>query len=402
MRHLLSVLDHDMKHTLVKWTGALALALCVTHSQFELSWGADGASLKVNPPEVGAPPAPGSTWPATPQDTSPQDDSSVVPSDEQAGTADIDSASTSDEVESAESILDDAWDAGLDSLSESAAAATDETVELSVDPGRQPVLPADRPAWVASPPDLSTDTHRLFVGSVPASDPEAAASALNPALIANLHSYIDDHVLNERGAAAELDLTSTFIRKNLMNQQSRVMLELNTPGEPMFQEWVTLEISPEQRAQFQQWHQEVVQRNRLAPIGIGLAGLLGLVGFTHVLLRRKHGLSTVQPLTGNGIVANENIPRAKSSGWGSIFAFLAVTGVLAIGFPLLLGLFFISARHEQTSFVMPKVTVKSHGQSHSQSEIYTVGEDNAGSESSDHRQEFIIETNGQTIHVKRR
>lgn len=173
---------------------------------------------------------------------------------------------------------------------------TNETVELSVEPGTQPLLPADRPAWIGADPDYSGEVHRLYVGSTAVTDPEEVDTALDVPLMAALRNYLDDQVLNSLGAADGLNLNEAFIRRNLIPGPEGVVLKLNTSGEPMYQKWVAVEVTPTQRDMFRQWYREAVQRDRMKPLVASLAGLLGLVGLTHLLLRRKHGLPSSQPL----------------------------------------------------------------------------------------------------------
>lgn len=173
---------------------------------------------------------------------------------------------------------------------------TNETVELSVEPGTQPLLPADRPAWIGADPDYSGEVHRLYVGSTAVTDPEEVDTALDVPLLAALRNYLDDQVLNSLGAADGLNLNEAFIRRNLIPDPEGVVLKLNTSGEPMYQKWVAVEVTPTQRDMFRQWYREAVQRDRMKPLVASLAGLLGLVGLTHLLLRRKHGLPSSQPL----------------------------------------------------------------------------------------------------------
>ncbi|MFN3190057.1 MAG: hypothetical protein ACE361_05995 [Aureliella sp.] len=214
---------------------------------------------------------------------------------------------------------------------------SDEVVELSVEPGTEPVLPEDVPAWIMAKPDYSTEVHRIVVDSEVVGDPDEVDAALDRRLVAAVKNYIDDKVFNARGESDILDVDARFIRRNLINDAQGEVLELNASGEPMFKKWVMVEITPEQREYFQQKHRESMQLGRLAPLTAGLVALLGVVGFSHLLLRRKHGLATAQPLAGDGLVANPVSAATKRSG-GGILGFLLlgfgllVSGVLLLGF----------------------------------------------------------------------
>lgn len=166
---------------------------------------------------------------------------------------------------------------------------------LSVEPGSVPLLPADKPAWVGSPPDLSSKQHRVFVGSSPEATPEAAEQSLDAAIEVALREYIDAHVLNESGASARLPITADYARKNLLLEPAGYLAELTTSDGPMFQKWVILEVSPEQREQFNVWHIEAIQRTRLGKIGFGLLLLLTSTGSAHLILSRRNRFSAPPP-----------------------------------------------------------------------------------------------------------
>ncbi len=160
---------------------------------------------------------------------------------------------------------------------------------LSVEPGLRPILPADRPAWVGSAPDYTSAQHHLYVGSLPTSDESDADEALDAPLIAAVRNYIDQEVVNEHSASSRMPIDAEFIRRNLIDDPSGYMCELSTGQGPMFQKWVTVRVTPEQREQFAQWHTEATQRKRLTPLGLGLVSALALVSLSHMVLRRHHG-----------------------------------------------------------------------------------------------------------------
>lgn len=166
--------------------------------------------------------------------------------------------------------------------------------ELSVEPRTLPLLPDDAPAWVGSLPNLTDDVHRLFVGGQIAETESEAAQGLDTALVMAVRQYVEEDLLRSAGTGAALSekLTADYVWKNLIDHQSGYVAKLNTAGQPMYQKWVTVSITPEQRAEIQRWHREVLQRERLAPIGLGVTSLLGCVGLMHLILRRKPGAVT--------------------------------------------------------------------------------------------------------------
>ncbi len=165
--------------------------------------------------------------------------------------------------------------------------------ELSVEPGTLDLLPDDAPAWVGSPPDLSQDVHRLFVGGQIAESEVEAAEGLDASLVRAIRQYVEKHLLHQAGSSRGLStkLTADYVWKNLIDHRSGYVAKLNTPGQPMYQKWVTVSITPEQRGEMQRWHREALQLQRLAPIGVGFTSLLACVGLLHLILRRKPGLN---------------------------------------------------------------------------------------------------------------
>lgn len=182
--------------------------------------------------------------------------------------------------------------AGLSSSSwsdgKSSKTRSEENHELSVEPGALQLLPDDAPAWVGSLPDLTGDVHRLFVGGHIAESASEAAEGLDTPLVTAVNQYIDTHLLARNRAARALTrkITADYVWKNLVDERAGYIARLNTPGQPMFQKWVSVSVTPEQRAAILRWDREAQQRERLAPIGLGLVSLLGGVGLLHLILRR--------------------------------------------------------------------------------------------------------------------
>lgn len=182
--------------------------------------------------------------------------------------------------------------------------------ELSVEPSSQPLLPADAPAWVGAPVNISADVHYLYVSGQIADSESDAAEQIDDELVAAVSSYID-HVLLDTSAngrnrwelSRDLDaadrltgraagflrkkLTADFIWKNMVDDPAGYMARLNTSGIPMFQKWVTVSITPEQRAMIMRWDREATQSARLAPVGVGVLGLLGSVGLLHLIIKGR-------------------------------------------------------------------------------------------------------------------
>lgn len=181
---------------------------------------------------------------------------------------------------------------GLDTGSESAKVvdAAPTVRELSVEPGTLPLLPEDRPAWVAAEPDYSTDVHRLVVGSLVGDSESDIDRMLDEPLMAAVHTYVAMRVLDRDETPADgllSRLNEKYIRKNLIDDPQGYVAKLSTSGGAMYQKWVMVSITPAQRTQMRSWQRDAVQMERLVPIGLGLAGLLGLVSISHLVLQRS-------------------------------------------------------------------------------------------------------------------
>jgi hypothetical protein len=166
---------------------------------------------------------------------------------------------------------------------------------LSVEPGAHPLLPADRPAWVGAAPDFSGEIHRFYVESIPVANRDKVDEALDERLVEAVRTYAEQEVFQREGAADDLDMSVDYIRRNLINEPDGYVAELTTSDGPMYQKWVTLEVTPAQRDQLQQWHRESLQRERMSQVAVGLIALFGVVGLLHVVIRGRHVPATSQP-----------------------------------------------------------------------------------------------------------
>lgn len=182
--------------------------------------------------------------------------------------------------------------------------------ELSVEPGSQPLLPADAPAWVGAPANTSGDVHYLYVSGQIADSESEAAELIDDELVAAVFRYIDQTLFDSSSTGShpwefgrDLDatdrlasraaglmrkkVTPDFIWKNMVDNPAGYTASLNVSGIPMFQKWITVSITPEQRAMIMRWDREARQSARLAPVGVGVLGLLGSVGLLHLIIRGR-------------------------------------------------------------------------------------------------------------------
>ncbi len=175
------------------------------------------------------------------------------------------------EVASAEDLTDAAK---LDTVASTPKADVNQIRELSVEPETQPWLPENRPAWVGAPVDTSTSNHRIYVGSFPVSNEAELDEALDQPMVAAVYAYLSEHVF-EGENANRLKLTSEFIRQNLVDPSAEFVSERATREGLVYQKWVALVVSPEQRAHFQKEMNSLIQRDRMTGLGLGVLGFWG-------------------------------------------------------------------------------------------------------------------------------
>lgn len=203
---------------------------------------------------------------------------------------------------------------------------------LSVKPGVKPLLPEDHPRWITESPDYKTEIHRMAVGSIPTPSVEDVDHSLDEPLLARMYDYIDQQVLRDANGSTRVQdkVTVKYIWNNLIDDKSGYVAELNTSEGPMYQKWVSVNVSEKQRQQLSQWNSEAIQRERLKPLGLGLLSLFGLVAVTHLALRRRHGSPAAVVQQPQAIVESQ-IPAPRKSG-------MKVIGILACIFaiPLIL------------------------------------------------------------------
>ncbi len=207
---------------------------------------------------------------------------------------------------------------------------------LSVEPGSRPLLPEDRPTWVGASPELSSNQHYLYVGSIPVSSASEAETALDEPLVAAVHTYIDEEVIRKFGASQAIPVDAGFIRKNLIDDPSGYLAELSTSEGSMYQKWVKVRITPEQRQQFHVWHKQAMQRERLGPLGTVLFLLVGSVALSHLVLRRWHGPANL-PVVNHQTAQEPHGAIASSAGsltwlWVTFFCILVLPALFLLSF----------------------------------------------------------------------
>lgn len=226
-----------------------------------------------------------------------------------------------------------------DMLPESFAAseeAAESPKELSVEPGNDPLQPKSQaPKWIAATPQLDRDTHTLVVASMASSKRSRVEQELDMPLCRTVIDYVNNDLADD-DTSVDLSryVTANFIRKNLIDAPEGYIEEISTSKGPMYQKWVQVNITPEQQKQLRRWHTEAVQAKRLPPIGFALAGLLGLVGLTHVVLRRRH-----PAVIATAVSESEVQPVAQRHGFMRVVFGLGILGLGVVGIGLVGSLF---------------------------------------------------------------
>ncbi len=317
----------------------LSIAIFLMPLNVRLSCGQDGVSLAVEKPAQGQAPIP----PVPP----------AIPPIAEESAAVVSGAEISSEEEIG---LGAAIEASEQKLTN---AASEEPVPLSVAP-REPIYPDDMPAWINQAPDYSTPIHRLFVGSEPVADEADLDQALQIPLMAAVLDYLDDQVFHEDGVASELGITADYIQSNLVSNHNGYTVALNSLDGKMYEKWVTLEIHPLQRANFERMRAEATRLSRIPVVLLCLLGVVGIMGISHLFLRRGNSLPTQEPLAGQNLVAQEMPARQSrgNAGVASVAIGLIFTGgVLLIGGMLFLSLFAFGVERHFRDDAFPRTMV---------------------------------------------
>lgn len=358
--------QHLPRHNWLGWIALLAFASLFSPINIHIVIAQDAPEIVVVPADPGEPPAPPTTLetpaPAAPTfapEATAEHGSTLVVGPTPAATAaqipnvPVASSEVSSEAEIGKLIPNHE----LHTAPSEAPKADPESVRtLSVEPGVRPMLPADRPAWVGASPDYSSPQHRLYIGSLPTTDERDADEALDEPLMATVRNYIDQEVVNQVGASFKMPVDAAFIRRNLIDDPAGYVCELTTSQGSMFQKWVTVRVTPEQRELFTKWHTEAAQRTRLAPIGLGLVSVLALVSLTHMVLRR-HGASPL-PLV-NQHATEPAVAVRTSRSWTALKVLGFLVLMMIPAFFVLAALLFTVGYRQTATEVEPHISGRS-------------------------------------------
>jgi hypothetical protein len=317
------------------WIAMLLLLCCamVTDVNIQIVI-AQEAAATASAPDEGVSPSPEVAVVVEPA-SAPADDASIKitapAADETVPASEVTSQEELNAVPHASELIQDT----KESIKDVVSSLTDAVRNLSVEPGSRPLLPVDRPSWVGSPVDLSTKNHMLSVGSSPMLHEREVDSALDEPLVAAVRNYIDEHIADSFGAASNMPIDAGYIRRNLIDDPKGYVCELSTSEGPLHQKWVRVRITPEQREQFKQWHMEATQRNRIGPLGAVLAATFLLVGLTHLLLRTRHGVTSL-PLVNQQILTEPVVAKARR-GW-FLPTFFTICLMMVLGMTLFISI----------------------------------------------------------------
>ncbi len=150
----------------------------------------------------------------------------------------------------------------------------------------EPLLPVDRPDWIARAPQITDTIHYLSVGGELAATFEESLKSIDTSLLVEGRRYIDQYLIDEPKASELKNLTADWIRSHWLVENKTYDAEVKVPSGTYHQAWVELRVSLADREIVKQWYQERKRQDRVANLGIvaimgiGGVGLLrGVFGF---------------------------------------------------------------------------------------------------------------------------
>ncbi len=178
---------------------------------------------------------------------------------------------------SAEKVADSAAPSTAATSSSSALPVTSQrsvSSQLSVAPLDHVEYPADRPKWVSAAPDFESSQHSWSVVTPPCDLPEDANDLLRVLMRATVASYIQQ-VTGETAEKIEFAITDEWIERELVAK--RYEGKLLEGDSTRHEQAALLEFSPLVRDNMlATWKNHEVSQ-RLAVLGLGVTGLLGML-----------------------------------------------------------------------------------------------------------------------------
>ncbi len=160
-------------------------------------------------------------------------------------------------------------------LSTSSQIQLDDEVQEAKILASQPLLPDDRPDWVAQADRVDGAIHRIAIATELSSSIEDCRAKLDEALVDGMHRYVDDHLAkNQKVASMLAELNAGWIRAHLMNSTLEYDAEIKRPADTYHQLWVQLEIGPQERSTIEKWIQQLETTRRAGAVGLTAGGLV--------------------------------------------------------------------------------------------------------------------------------
>jgi len=170
-------------------------------------------------------------------------------------------------------------------ISNSQIKLDDEVLETKI-LASQPLLPDDRPDWVAQADRVDENIHRIAVATELSNSLEECRAKLDEALVEGMHRYVDDHMAKDQHVASKLaELNATWIRAHLMSANLEYDAEIKRPADTYHQLWVQLEIGPQERVTIKRWIQQLETTRRAGAIALTAGGLVVCLAFLNAGLK---------------------------------------------------------------------------------------------------------------------
>jgi len=145
-----------------------------------------------------------------------------------------------------------------------------------------------------------------------------------------------------------------------MYSRNRYLVPSKSLGGKMYEKWVSLEIHTEQRANFERMRAGATQRSRIPIVLLCLLGVVGVMGTSHLFLRRGSSLPTQEPLAGQDLVPQQTPARQSRGNAGMasvVIGLIFMGGVILIGGALFLSLFAVRAERHFHDDAFPRTMV---------------------------------------------
>ena len=150
----------------------------------------------------------------------------------------------------------------------------------------QPLLPEDRPEWVAQSDQVEQEIHHIAIATELASSIDECRNKLDEALVDGVRRYVGEHLSKNQEVASKLaDLNASWIRTHLMKSNIQFDATLERPAGTYHQLWVQLEINPESRKTIDEWIARTETKTRAAAVGLMGGGFVVCLSLINVGLR---------------------------------------------------------------------------------------------------------------------